>query len=253
MHFNIYVDIDPDYNRTGVDIDSQESIDLVKSIVQSEYLIFEGLYVHGGNSYHSHNQNEIKQFAIQERDVILKFAQLIRDEGIEVKQLAIGATPTSQLEPESLPGITEMHPGNYVFFDTFQSTIGSCNLDDCSSVILTRIISKYKGSKPRLLIDAGAFALSKDLGPTHVNNYKSFGLIEDHPELKIEGISQEVGVVVSSDDTKVIDVDKYNIGMLLRIIPNHSCLSTYCYEKVFVVEGDYVIDEWKTCPRHSVD
>jgi len=247
------VDLDPNYHRTGVDIDSKESVDLVKRIVEAKYLKFDGLYVHGGHSYFSHNQDEIKEFATVERDVILKFAQRLREEGIEVKQLAIGATPTSQVRPESLNGITEMHPGNYIFFDTFQATIGSCTLDDCSNVILTRIISKYKGSKPRLLIDAGAFALSKDLGPVHVNNYKGFGLIEDHPELKLSSISQEVGVIVSSDEKETIDVDKYDIGMLLKIIPNHSCLSTYCFEKVYVVDGDYILDEWKTCPRHSVD
>jgi len=137
------------------------------------------------------------------------------------------------------------------FFDTFQSTIGSCSLQDCSNVILTRVISKYKGSKPRLLIDAGAFALSKDPGPIHINNYKAFGLVEGHPELKLTSISQEVGVIVATEG--VLDVDQYDIGMLLRIIPNHSCLSTYCFEKVFVVDGEYIIDEWKTCPRHSVD
>jgi len=231
---------------------AQESIDLVRRIVDTEFLIFEGLYVHGGHSYYSHNQDEIKQFATEERDTILRFAQKLRDAGIEVKQLAIGATPTSQVRPESLEGITEMHPGNYVFFDTFQATIGSCSFGDCASVILTRVISKYKGSKPRLLIDAGAFALSKDLGPSHINNYKEFGLIEGHPELKLISISQEVGVVVASDD-KELDVDKYEIGMILKVIPNHSCLSTYCYEKLYIVHGDYIIDEWKTCPRHSVD
>lgn len=109
-------------------------------------------------------------------------------------------------------------------------------------------MSNYDFPQPRLLIDAGAFALSKDLGPAHLG-YKSYGVIKGHPDLIITSISQEIGVIIGKDSK--LNLNDYPIGSLLEIIPNHSCLSTYCYDHLQIVsDNGKVIDRWITCPRH---
>ena len=36
-------------------------------------------------------------------------------------------------------------------------------------------------------------------------------------------------------------------GTLLKIIPNHSCLTAACHSLFFVVRGDEVVDVWRPC------
>jgi len=247
--FKVYIDIDPSENRSGIDTEDPLSLELVKKIWTSKYVTLHGLYVHAGHSYFSLNTSQISKIAQHERDITVKFATKLQENGIKVPIMAIGSTPTTVKHAENLSGINEIHPGNYTLFDTYQASIGTCSFDNCALTILTRVISRYKFPYNRLLIDAGAFALSKDRGPVHINNYKQYGVIVGHPELKITVISQEVAVVEGAEGYS-FDVENFPVGTLLQVIPNHSCMSCYCYEKLHVLRGGVVVDQWTTCPRH---
>ena len=50
-----------------------------------------------------------------------------------------------------------------------------------------------------MLIDAGALALSKDLGADHLGNDISFGAVLDHPHLRIFSMAQEHGLITAKD------------------------------------------------------
>jgi hypothetical protein len=45
----------------------------------------------------------------------------------------------------------------------------------------------------------------------------------------------------------VADPGALPLGTLLKIIPNHSCLTAACHRLYFVVRGDEVVDVWKPC------
>eukprot|EP01125_Pyxidicula_operculata_P012378 TRINITY_DN4066_c0_g1_i1.p1 TRINITY_DN4066_c0_g1~~TRINITY_DN4066_c0_g1_i1.p1 ORF type:complete len:366 (+),score=45.33 TRINITY_DN4066_c0_g1_i1:188-1285(+) len=251
--FDLYLDLDPNEYRTGINTGDGSGIAIAKKMIESpDAVTLHGLYVHGGHSYQSSNSAQIKTVAEHERDTVLSYSKKIKASlGYDVPVLAIGSTPTLSQHPDSLQGITEMHPGNYTLYDAHQASIGSCDWSCCASTVLTRVMSKYSFPHNRLLIDAGAFALSKDRGPVHLNNYSSYGVVKDHPQLRIGSVSQEVGVV-DANNGSTIDLDKYPVGKILEVIPNHSCMSCYCYEHLQIVTGnDDVVDEWTTCPRHS--
>lgn len=38
--------------------------------------------------------------------------------------VGVGSTPTCSNPPNALPNVTEMHPGNYIYYDTMQEVIG---------------------------------------------------------------------------------------------------------------------------------
>ena len=143
----------------------------------------------------------------------------------------------------SLDGIDEIRPGNYAFFDVFQSAIGSCSPDDIAFSVLATVISVHPGEE-RAVIDAGALALSKDPGPTHVDPDCGYGRIvavEDQhplPGLRLSSISQEHGVIDGPGTAAL------RPGTHLRILPNHSCLAAACFESYHVLRGTEIIDEW---------
>jgi len=252
LHFDVYLDIDPTEYRTGLDPNDATSVEVARRIVDSGVLRLIGLYVHGGHSYVAGGSAQVEAVAVQEIETIVKFKAKLASLGIEAPVLAVGSTPTAvKYDRINMTEITELHPGNYTLYDAHQCAIGSCLPHQIASTILARVMSKYSFPHNRLLLDAGAFALSKDRGATHLGDELSFGTIVGHPELRISEVSQEVSVVEARKG-HVLDLSKFAVGSLLQIVPNHSCLSCYCYDNVHVVnERMEVIDVWKTCPRHS--
>jgi D-serine deaminase-like pyridoxal phosphate-dependent protein len=110
----------------------------------------------------------------------------------------------------------------------------------------SKIIGKYDDY---LVTDAGATALSKDLGPTHLEAMTSFGKIysnydkqELDPNLHIYSLSQEHGKVKFLNPS---DAQGLRVNDSLRILPNHSCLTANLHDCYYIVENDQVIGKWR--------
>jgi len=250
-NFDVYLDVDPGENRSGFDPNDAGSLEIARKLVACPLLHLRGLYVHGGHSYGSLNAEGIKAIAQLEVDTILRFQEKLRGSGIDVPVLAIGSTPTAIKYSElGAIKINEIHPGNYIFYDAMQVSLGSCRPNQIALTVLCRVMSKYSFPHNRLLIDAGAFALSKDRGAIQFGPV-TYGTIVGHPELVVSDIFQEVSIVEAAPGRE-LKLDDFPVGSLLRIVPNHSCLSAYCYDHLHVVNSRLeVVDQWETCPRHS--
>jgi D-serine deaminase-like pyridoxal phosphate-dependent protein len=66
----------------------------------------------------------------------------LRGKGLTVPTVSIGSTPTMSTI-DDLEGITELRCGNYIFYDAFQATLGSCSF--CSRAM----IGSYSLSLPK--------------------------------------------------------------------------------------------------------
>jgi len=244
--WNVVLKIDCGYHRVGVDPKNPTSFELAKKLHNSPFINFRGIYTHSGHSYKAQGSKEILEVAEEERKVASEFAIGLKNMGILCEIVAVGSTPACSLST-SWEGITEIHPGNYIFYDRFQASIGSCSLDDVSCSILTSVIGHYP-ERNTILIDAGSLALSKDTGPSLKNNEKqSWGVIRGSPHLKITSLSQECGIV-ESDGSKPLNFNDYPIGSHLQIIPNHACLAAACFPKYSIEKNGKLVGEWMTCP-----
>jgi D-serine deaminase-like pyridoxal phosphate-dependent protein len=145
-----------------------------------------------------------------------------------------------------LSGVTELRPGNYALFDVFQARIGSCSTSDVALSVLSEVIGVYP-ERNAVLIDAGALALSKDPGATHVAENSGFGVICDLdlrpiPGLALLGLSQEHGKVLIEEG---FSGELPKVGDRVRILPNHSCLVTALHPSLHVVDSGALVDEWR--------
>lgn len=61
---------------------------------------------------------------------MVNFAAKLRESGVECAEVGVGSTPTCSLAPAHLEGVTEMHPGNYFYYDAMQASVGSCKEED---------------------------------------------------------------------------------------------------------------------------
>jgi len=237
--FKVFLKVDCGYHRAGIDPLKPESVQLARRLAASDCIAFQGILTHAGHSYHCSDPAEIVEVARQERDVMAQFAEQLKENKIACDTVSVGSTPTAMHAPD-WRGVTEIRPGNYVFFDKFQADIGSCRPEQVAATVLTTVAAHYPAHN-QMLIDAGALALSKDLGADHLGNEIVFGAVLNHPRLKLFSISQEHGLITADDP---LAFEKYPVGSLLQIIPNHSCLTAALFPKYHVAEEDQVVDEW---------
>ncbi len=234
---SVFLKVDCGYHRAGVDPGRPESAALATRLARSPHLEFRGLLTHAGHSYRCRSPEEIRPVADRERDVPVEFALRLRDAGIEVPEVSIGSTPTLSVA-QDLGGVTEVRPGNYVFHDVFQATIGSCGLEDVAFTVLAEVIGVHP-EEEKVLLDAGALALSKDEGARHVDPDAGFGRILGAPDSRVVSLSQEHGIVRTG-------APRWRVGDRVRILPNHSCLAAACFDRFHVHRGNRIVAEWAT-------
>ncbi len=88
--------------------------------------------------------------------------------------------------------MTELHPGNYIFYDAMQMQIGSCGEGDVAASVLGTVVSVYP-ERGSALIDVGSRALGKDA--LEKPSASPWGVVAGRPDLALVSISQEVGIL----------------------------------------------------------
>ena len=139
---------------------------------------------------------------------------------------------------ESADGITEIRPGNYVFHDATQVALGVVPLERCALSVLATVTSRP--APDRLILDSGSKALAAERLTTLA---PGFGVIERHPELKVERLYEEQAIVHSDGPCEI------PVGARVRVVPNHACAAANLHARMLVVEGEAVVDEWPVQTR----
>ena len=244
IEFDVFLKVDVGTHRCGVERDSPAAIEIPRQISDSRNLRFAGILTHAGHSYDSRTKVEIEAVARYERDSMVELAGRLRADGIEVPCVTVGSTPT-MTHVDHLEGIDEIRPGNYIFFDGFQATLGSCTFEDTALTVLAAVIHR-DASRRRLVVDAGAVALSKDRGPVHLDPACGYGYVLDiegqETGMRVAGMSQEHGEIHAADDETF---DRFVVGSRVRILANHSCLTAAQHSHYNVVEEGRVVDQWE--------
>jgi D-serine deaminase-like pyridoxal phosphate-dependent protein len=241
---DLFLKVDCGYHRCGVEPDTPEAFEIPRRIVDSSNLRFAGILTHAGHSYHCRSREELLAVAQSERDIMLDFADELRAAGVPVPTISIGSTPTITTV-DHLKGIDEARPGNYIFFDAFQATLGSCALEDCALTVLAAVVHRDR-TRRKVVIDAGAIALSKDRGAVEFDPACGYGLVLDLEGndlgLRVNALSQEHGEITEVDEQ---NLDRLHTGARVRVLANHSCLTAAQHSHYHVLEQDRIVDRWE--------
>jgi D-serine deaminase-like pyridoxal phosphate-dependent protein len=241
---DLFLKVDCGSHRCGVEPDRPEAREIPRLIDDANNLRFAGILTHAGHSYHCKNRHELLALARHERDLMAEFATTLRRDGVEVPDVSIGSTPTVSVV-DHLEGVTEIRPGNYIFFDAFQATLGSCRFDDCALTVLASVVHRDPVRK-KVVIDAGALALSKDRGAVELDPRCGYGHVLDaggnEVGLRVDTVSQEHGQIFVEDKATF---DRLLVGTRLRVLANHSCLTAAQHTHYNVLESGSVVDRWE--------
>ena len=241
---DVFLKVDCGYHRCGVEPDQPEALKIPRRIDAAKNLRFAGILTHAGHSYHARTHEELLSLARHERDLMTEFAARLRSEGIEVPVVSVGSTPTAT-HVDHLEGVDEARPGNYIFFDAFQATLGSCAFEDCALTVLAAVVHRDR-TRRKVVLDAGAIALSKDRGPVELDSSCGYGRVLDlegtETGLRVGSLSQEHGEVLVEDERLL---EALHVGARVRVLANHSCLAAAQHTHYHVLEGSRIVDRWE--------
>lgn len=228
MKIGAYVEVDVGLGRVGA-AHHAGARDVVREIVELPGLDFLGIMTHAGHTYKAKSLEEIQQFGREEGEWMVETADMIRADGIEVREISVGSTPTARFSA-SIRGVTETRPGTYVFYDTTQVLKHACVWEDCAQTVLATVVAKHAD---RLIFDAGSKTLSSDGAPNGL-----YGTVKHFPHLEIWRLNEEHATVRIAGEGALP-----NIGDKVEIIPNHACTTMNMHDTFFAVSHDEVIGE----------
>jgi len=235
---DILVEINCGQNRAGL-LPGAPVLDLVKKIGALPQLNFKGLMTHGGHSYNLTTKAEIEKTGLEEGRVMVETANLLRENSIRVETVSAGSTPTAKY-CATVPGITEIRPGTYIFCDRTQVELFACEHEDCALSVFTTVTSTP--AEDRAIIDAGKKVLTSDpAGRTGRNS--GYGLIQEK-NVEIAGLSEEHGIIRSDA--------KFQIGERVRVTPNHVCVVVNMFDKMYGIRNEQVEKTFKIAGRGQV-
>jgi D-serine deaminase-like pyridoxal phosphate-dependent protein len=204
---------------------------------QYRHASFAGVLTFAGNAYGAQNADELRAIAAAERAAVRETADELAALGIDAPARSVGTTPTAH-QLEAAEGVTEIRPGNYVFYDATQVALGLVPVERCALSVLATVVSRP--DPLRLILDCGSKALAAERLTTLTTG---LGLVAGHEELIVDRLFEEHAIVEASEPSRV------PIGARVRVIPNHSCASANLHERMLVTEGDEVVDDWRIAAR----
>ncbi len=244
------IELDCGESRGGIALDAPELLEIAQIFDQCPFISFMGVMTHAGHSYTTDDKERIGEIAEIERKTVVEAAARLAQINIQSEIISVGSTPTF-IFAKSFDGLTEVRAGVYMFFDLAQFSRSICQLDEIAISVLATIIGHAKQSRS-LIVDAGAFALSKDISANTFLPDAGFGYVCDPVtmerlgQLSVDTVHQEHGNIRLDDDAWF---ERLPIGSMVRILPNHACPTAASFENYLVVENEAIVTEWQRVNR----
>ncbi len=243
--FAVLIEIDTDGHRSGVLPDAPDLADIAAALKGGGTL--SGVLTHAGSSYDLSERAALEAMAEQERSGCVHAAERLRAAGFACPMVSVGSTPTA-LCAKALPGVTEVRAGVYVFFDLVMHNVGVCTKDDIALSVLTTVIGHQK-EKGWAIVDAGWMAMSRDRGTARHGTDFGYGQVCDLsgaplPGYIISSANQEHGIVSLAQGTDGHIAERFPVGTLLRVLPNHACATGAQFPEYHALAADGGTQVW---------
>jgi D-serine deaminase-like pyridoxal phosphate-dependent protein len=243
----VLIELDCDGHRSGVTLGDSLLVDIGSLVHGEDGVELAGVLTHAGESYECNSVLEIRALAETERDMAVKSAAILRQNGLPCPIVSVGSTPTANFA-EDLAGVTEVRAGVFVFYDLVMAGLGVCDVSDIAISVLTSVIG-YQKKKGWVITDSGWMALSRDRGTAGQKIDQGYGLvcdIEGEPlkDIIVLSTNQEHGIVADRRGREV-DWKAFKIGSMIRILPNHACGTGAMFDRYNITDGTTeVVDVW---------
>ncbi|CAG8093918.1 unnamed protein product [Penicillium salamii] len=283
----VFIKVDTGYHRAGlppVSLNKKGLLEKLVSAEQSGNANILGLYSHSSLSYSGTTPEQAMGHLISEiqgcKDALQKNLHLLPKKELII---SVGATPqvvssqnlllssTTCVEAQELKALlsetnVELHAGVYPILDMQQfSTHASAESgkleNEIAISVLAEVCSVYNDGereKPEALVAAGTLALGREPCPS----YPGWGVVAPwrveeqdaatSDKLILARISQEHAIVTWNEQAEA--KIPLSIGQVVKVYPNHACVTGAFYGWYFVVDSDQdpeasrIVDVWVRGP-----
>lgn len=237
-----WVKVDTGAGRTGIPAQNvREAVEVCQAVQASSSLHLRGLLTHAGHTYRASGVHQIVGTYQSSIAQINQLRNALKKMGFASLEISVGDTPGCTLA-EDLGIVDEIRPGNFVFFDAFQASIGTCKLEDIAVVVACPVVAVHP-EQEKVVIYGGVVHLSSEYYLE--DGKKKYGLpaqltaagrVHLIPGAYISALSQEHGILHVSHE----DISGIHAGDLLAILPAHSCITVSCLKNYFTLDGEIV-------------
>lgn len=247
---DVLVKVDVGLHRCGIDPEAANAVEFVTRVADLSGLALRGLLSHAGHAYGAASEAETASIAATEARLLTTLRDKVAHAGVRLEEISVGSTPTARFSLRE-DGITELRPGNYVYYDRTQVALGSATWDDCALTVLARVVSRP--AVDRVILDAGSKTLTTDLarGAGDVSGYgailESLDSARPDQNLLVERLSEEHATVRLRDGESSLKP-----GDLVRIVPNHACVVCNLMDEVWLVNGNVAVDRIDIAARGRI-
>ncbi len=237
-----WVEIDTGAGRTGLRWNDFDKLDeLLEFLKKSVKLNFQGFMVHAGHTYRARLKEEVVFIFDDSMEKLATLKQRYQSLFPGLK-ISWGDTPSCSIL-DSLPGVDEIRPGNFVFFDIMQSIIGSCNESDIAVALACPVVALHP-ERNTVIVYGGGVHLSKD-SMILQDGTEIFGKIalpkgdKWESSLKnayVSSLSQEHGILKIGSE----ELNRIKDGDLVYILPVHSCMTADLMQSYCLPDGSCI-------------
>lgn len=237
-----WIKIDAGYRRTGIYWEQTAEIqDMCRQIAASHHIRLAGILTHAGDTYHAMSKPEVVERYNRNIQRMNSVRHAMKKAGFEL-DISVGDTPGCSLAPD-LGQVDEIRPGNFIFFDLAQLSIGSCGQENIAVAMVCPVVASHT-DRQQLVIHGGAIHFSKEYLVDN-SGRKFYGyLVPLEPpgwgsiikEGQLVSISQEHGLVEFRDSL----MNNIKVGDLVAILPVHSCLTANLMGQYLTLDGQTI-------------
>lgn len=234
---DLLVDVDVGDRRTGI-LPGQPALELAQFLAKHRSLRVVGVQAYAGHASHAVGFEKREKVSREAMGKAVETRELLTKAGLEARILSGGSTGTYNID-STIPGVTELQVGSYIFMDVDYRRIGGKNgavYTDFqpSLTVLTTVVSTTFAD--HVSIDAGTKSFSTETA------YK--------PEAKgWEGLTYQR----AGDEFGFVTVEKGGklprLGDRLEFFVPHCDPTVNLYDRLYAMRGDRVEDVWAIAAR----
>jgi D-serine deaminase-like pyridoxal phosphate-dependent protein len=236
----VFVKIDTGYGRAGISWNRTEEVaDLVGRIRSADRTDFAGLLTHAGHSYRARSTEEVLSVHRRSIERLSHLARELEGPGPRDFEVSVGDTPTCSVA-DDFPGVDEIRPGNFVFYDLQQLAIGSCRAADLAVAVACPVVG-WTPDRSSVVLYGGAVHLSLAVlhpageRPVYGRATHLAGASFGPPDVTsaVISLSQEHGILAPGKDT----AGRPGPGDVVLLFPAHACLTLNLHREYRTLEG----------------
>jgi D-serine deaminase-like pyridoxal phosphate-dependent protein len=234
---HVRLELDSGLHRTGARPEDAEM--LCRRVLAAPGLHLDGIFTFRGASFPQSQGRDKDIVGKLEGEWMVAQAERLRAVGIPIETVSVGSTPTATAAA-SVPGVTEVRPGTYVFFDRLTTHAGVSSSDEIALTILSTVVSRP--APDIAIIDAGSKTFCGDIVPANAG-LVGYGSTTDGFSGIVERMNEEHGIVHLAPGYEP------TIGEKLTFFPNHVCTSVNLSDELVIAYQGFVEDRWRVAAR----